>query len=241
MNFRGFTRAAAGAALALAVAVPANAQLGALRRAAQAAARAAAPQAAPAQAQTSQPASSRFGDNVLEMTPAVLDRFQAALAAENADRQHSAQQIAAIKSAEQYSQCTMSFLTSPAGQRYTARVSAAADRQDQAALMAAGDSLKAAYGRNCGPDPSERSRMQSDAGRHAAEAGNAAGQFTDRQYPILKERVVPFCRAAATAPASGDVRLPGSGTNVYWVYSAAEAAALRDRCGALMQALNAAS
>jgi hypothetical protein len=69
-------------------------------------------------------------------------------------------------------------------------------------------------------------------------AGSKAAGLTAEQYAILKERVAPFCRAAATS-ADGDVRLPGSGTNVYWVYTAAEAAALRERCGALTAAMNA--
>ena len=84
---------------------------------------------------------------------------------------------------------------------------------------------------------SRRRRTRSARSRRASDAGG----FTAREYAVIKERVVPFCRAQDAAAGDGDVRLPGRGTNVYFVYTPAEAAALRTRCGALMQALAATS
>jgi hypothetical protein len=241
VNSRTLVRAAAGAALALVVSVPAHAQLGALRRAAARAAGNAAVSGATQQAQqqeaASRPASSALGGNVLELTPAVLDRFQQSLAAEDADRRAAAQRLAALKTPEQYQQCTMQWLMSPAGRALTDRVTTVASSGDQQAMVQLSNEMKASEEHACGPDPSERGRMQSDAQAHAAQAGLAAGQFTAAQYGIIKERIVPFCRASATTPASGDVRLQGSGSGVFWVYTAAEAAALRERCTALMQGI----
>jgi len=234
--------AAACAALAL-ISTPAHAQLGGLRRAAQRAAQGAAGTQAPAATQSSQPASAASRVNtgdVLEMTEPVLDRFARGLAAEQADRAQLAQRLAAaVKTPEQYQQCSTQWVMSPTGQAAMQKLSAAS--ADQTAATAAVNEMKATLERVCGPDPSERSRMQNDAQGHATAAGIAAGGFTPREYAVIKERVVPFCRAQDAASGDGDVRLPGRGTNVYFVYTPAEAAALRTRCGALMQALAATS
>jgi len=232
--------AVACAVLSIVVSAPAHAQLGGLRRAAQRAVGGAAGNAAAQQANPAQPASASSavgGENVLELTAPVLDRFQRSLAAESADRAQLAQKLAAVKTPEQYGQCTMAWYQTPAGQAEYRKLSAAAESNDQAVQIAAGNNLKAAIERACGTDPSERGNMQRGAQAHAAETGLAAGQFTARQYAVIKERVVPFCRAAAQASGGGDVRLPGRGNNVFFVYTAAEAAALRERCTALMQAL----
>ncbi len=239
MNPRSIARAAAVCAvLTASIAAPAHAQLGALRRAAQ---RAAAGSVAGSPASpASQPASASSRVNtgdVLEMTAPVLDRFTRALAAEDADRAQMARQLAALKTPEQYSQCTLQFYQSAAGQAEYRKLSAASNGGDQAAMIAAGNSVKAALEHACGLDPSERRQMQNDAQAHAEQAGLAAGEFTPRQLAVIEERLIPFCRASAQAAGDGDVRLPGSGSNVFWVYTAAEAAALRERCGALMAEL----
>jgi len=244
MNLTSTYRAAAACALlTVAAAAPAHAQLGGLRRAAQRAVSGAAASSSPvspASSPAGQPASAASRVNtgdVLEMTAPVLDRFQRALAAESADRGQLAQRLAAVKTPEAYSQCNLQWYTSAPGQAVSRKVTDAAERSDQAAMTAAAEEMKAALERACGPDPSERGRIQSDAQAHAAQAGLAAGEFSPRQYAVIKERAVPFCRAAGQAAGEGDVRLPGRGTNVYWVYTPAEAAALRERCGALMRAL----
>lgn len=238
MNTRSIFRAAACAALAVFVAAPAHAQLGALRRAAQRAAAGAAGQGAATTTQTAQPASasSRVGnETVLELTEPVLDRFTRALAAAAADRAQLAQRLSTIKTQEQYGACALQYYQSPAGQAAYQKLSAASG--DANAATSAANEVKAGMEKLCGPDPSARAQLQNDAQGHAQQAALAAGEFTGRQYDVIKERVVPFCRAAAQAQGEGDVRLPGSGHNIFYVYTPAEAAALRGRCAALMQAL----
>lgn len=238
MTSRSILRASAAcAALALFAITPAHAQLGGLRRAAQRAVQgSAAGQAAAATPQAQPSAASRVNTgDVLEMTEPVLDRFQRALAAESADRAQLAQRLAALPTPERYQQCSTQWMMSAAGQAAMQKLSAAA--ADQSAAMAAANEMKAAMERVCGTDPNERHRMQNDAQGHAEQAALTAGGFNAREYGVIKERVVPFCRAAAGTATEGDVRLPGSGSNVFFVYTAAEAAALRGRCAALMQAL----
>ncbi|HEU0053245.1 MAG TPA: hypothetical protein VFQ39_08705 [Longimicrobium sp.] len=243
MTTRSIFRAAvAGAALALVVSTDAHAQLGSLRRAAQRAAAGAAGSSAPAAAAspTTAPASASSRVNtgdVLEMTAPVLDRFERALAAESADLAQLAQRIAAVKTPEQHSQCTVTWVQSAEGQAMYEKLNAASSGSDPSRMTALAEEIKGAMEKACGPDPSERQRIQNDAPAHAQEAAVAAGEFNARQYAVLKERVVPFCRNAAAAEAGGDVQLPGSGRNVFWVYTAAEAEALRGRCAALMQSL----
>jgi hypothetical protein len=239
MASRMILRAAAGcAALTVFASIPAHAQFGAIRRAATRAVASSAASSANshAAAATAPPASSVVGTgDVLEMTAAVLDRFQRALAAESADRAATARQLAALQSTEQYNQCESRWMMSAQGQGWIQKLSAATG--DQQAAINVANQMKAALAHDCGADPSERDRIESDAPIHAEKAGVAAGEFNPRQYAVLKERAVPFCRAPAEA-GQGDVRLQSMGS-IYWVYTAAEAAALRDRCGALMQAISA--
>ena len=63
------------------------------------------------------------------------------------------------------------------------------------------------------------------------EVGAAAGEFTPRQYFVLKARVRPFCEAiAAGQPPSNTLTLS---------YMPTEAAEIRPRCPALLPALKA--
>jgi hypothetical protein len=59
----------------------------------------------------------------------------------------------------------------------------------------------------------------------------AAAGLTVLQYDILLERIKRFCdelkaNAALGKGGSGGVKIPGSGTNMFWVYSPAEAQTL---------------
>ncbi|HEX6040336.1 hypothetical protein [Longimicrobium sp.] len=236
-----FVRAAAlCAVLTLSVSTAAHAQLGGLRRAAGRAAGAVAgtpsvQAAPPAAAQPSTTAPVNRGD-VLEMTAPVLDRFHAAMRAERADLGQLAQRLGGLKTPEQYAQCQLDFYNSEAGQAVYARLNAAAESNDYARMTAVAEEVKAALARACG-DPEEGDRIRREAPEHALQAGLAAGGFSAREYALIKERVVPFCEASAAGAVQGEVRLPGDGINVFWVYTAAETAALRERCPTLLREL----
>jgi hypothetical protein len=224
----------------LSVPTSAHGQLGGLRRAAQRVGGAAPAVPAAAQpAQASQPTSAASQVNrggVLELTAPVLDRFGQAVAAYEADLAQQAQRLSSLKTPEQMAQCQLDFYNSEAGQAVYAKLNAAAESGDYARMTAVGEEVKTALTNACG-DPEEGERIRSGASEHAQQAAIAAGGFTAREFALIQERIVPFCRAAASLPADGDVRLPGEGRDIFWVYTAAEAAALRERCGALMQDL----
>jgi hypothetical protein len=198
---------------------------------------------APADASSAGP----YNDFVLVMTPEVLDRLAVALAAEVAEREEVARIAAAVRTPEAYEQCTMQVAMSAEGQRLTSEMSArgaaymkdtadataaAAYRQAQAAVI---DHTRD----QCGPDPdtfkaTELPKLQV----RPADAGQKAGGFTMDQYAILKERIAPLCGVAQVG-ANGEVRIPGEGEDIFWVYSPAEVAVLLPRCqqlGALVQA-----
>lgn len=229
----------AAAVLTFSMQTPAHAQLGSLRRAAGRATGAvqAAPSAPAAQASAAPSASQSVNrGDVVEMTGDVLDRFARALQAERADLGQLAQRLSALKTPEQYAQCQLDFYNSAAGQAVYARLNAAAESNDYARMTAVAEEVKAALEQACG-DPQEGDRIRQEAPAHAEAAAIAAGGFGAREYAMIKERVVPFCRASLATGGTGEVRLPGQGTNIFWMYTANEAAALRERCATLMQGL----
>jgi hypothetical protein len=172
----------------------------------------------------------RFGGEVLEMTPAVLDRLDAALAAEKAGLDDLARQRAAVKSPEEYEQCSATTLVSPEMQRM---MESAGD--DMSKVAAAGERAQAMVLEKCGVDPAEFNENRIGEMRRAAHAkGVAAGAFESRQMEILSERVLPFCAAGGT-----ELRIPGSGKDIFYVYSEVEMKALAPRCDALTAAIRA--
>lgn len=239
MSSRSILRAATVcAALTVTLSTSVHAQLGGLRRAAQRATGAvqgAAP-ATPASAQPAPASSAVNRGDVLEMTASVLDRFQRAMEAERADLGQLEQRLSTLKTPEQFAQCQMDFYNSPTGQAVYEKLNAAAESGDYARITAAGTEAKTALEATCG-DPQEGERIRRDAPAHALQAGLAAGGFNEREYAVIKERVIPFCQAAGTPAPGGEVRLPGDGSNIFWVYTAAESAALRERCATLMQGM----
>jgi hypothetical protein len=122
-----------------------------------------------------------------------------------------------------------------------AKLQVASDRPGDAAASAAYQKAAQAMADfltdKCGPNPdtfdSELSRMQG----LPAEAGLKAGGFNATQYAMLKERIPPLCGIAKAAD-DGELRIPGEGKDIYWVYSADEVAAVVPRCDAFMTALN---
>ncbi|HYD53956.1 MAG TPA: hypothetical protein VEA99_15070 [Gemmatimonadaceae bacterium] len=170
---------------------------------------------------------------LLPLTPAVLDRFDRALAAEAAERREVARLLSPA-ARDTWIRCQMRSYQDPEVMKLIQQQSTAVERQDMAALQRVQQAMMAAIETKCGKNPAAMN--ESRVRERPPTAGAAAGGFDARQYAMLKERVTPFCAVAAPIGSDG-VRLPGQGTNVYWVYSPAEAQALRPRCAALQKAL----
>jgi len=186
--------------------------------------------------------SSRYGGEVVEITPEVLDRFVKALAAEEAARKAIAAKQAQVKPAQEYAECKNSLMTSPEGMKlleiYNAAITAKPD--DLAAMQKAASELTMKMGalteKACGPDPSVATTPVGDQLREAEAAGAKAQGFTARQFAILKERAVPLCLSDPTAVGANGLKLPGQG-NASFIYTKDEVEALRPRCEEFLKLL----
>ncbi len=180
--------------------------------------------AAPAhgEARAAAPAGPRFDERVLEMTPANLDKLQAALVAEKAYRDSVEAAFAKMLTPEQYQPCKMKAITSPEAQKLTQHV----DYGNTQATQETAQKLLALVAKQCGPEPSSKDKNGElyQAGAHAAEVAG----LSPEQYAVLRERLTPFCSG------DGGARIPGSGPGIYYVYSETEIAALQPRCAKLM-------
>jgi hypothetical protein len=226
-------------ALSLVLGVPTQAQITGLKKRVRGAIEKATGASASAEAEAAQ--KSPYNEHVLEMTAEVVERFAAALAAEEAEREEIERIAAAVRTPEAYQTCLMGVVTGPDYEALMAASSAASEKylanpRDAAAAeahRAAQQALVEHMKQTCGADPdtfrsSELPKLQT----RPTAAALAAGGFTDTQYAILKERVAPLC-GLAEAAGDGVVRIPGDGKNIFWVYSAEEVDTLTPRCEAL--------
>lgn len=228
-------------ALALFAAAPAEGQLSGLKNRAKKAVESVAGGGAEDKAAAAPTASGAYNEHVLEITTEVVERFEKALRAEEAERQEIARIAATVRTPEAYQACMMTAMATPEsealmaamaekGEAYLANTS---DAAAAAAHRKAQQDVMDFMARSCGPDPdqfesSELPKLQA----RPAKVGQEAGGFTVTQYTILKERVAPLCGMAEAAGPDG-VRIPGEGENIYWVYSPAEVETLVPRCAEL--------
>jgi hypothetical protein len=93
----------------------------------------------------------------------------------------------------------------------------------------------------CGYNPSDYPEEPGPGALYRPSEHEAAKKvgLEPKRYALLKERVTPFCAFDAAARGQGDVRIPGSGTGVFFVYEEAEAALLTPRCDQLLAAMKA--
>lgn len=185
----------------------------------------------------------RSGENVVEMTPAVLD-LVARLATQGAtgDEGRTADELVAAH--EAWTACVERLQEEQRvrAQGIGTRLQQAALAGDARKIQALQDSLVSMQnegGAVCGAEPDldavER-RREEERARHVAAL--AAAGLTDVQYGVLVERIVPFCTLHARS-GSGQAQIPGSGKNIYYVYGPGEIEALAPRCATLLPALQA--
>ncbi|MES2304541.1 MAG: hypothetical protein V4558_03500 [Gemmatimonadota bacterium] len=183
-----------------------------------------------------------------ELTAANLDRFTTALAAERVGRQEQLKIIASIKSPAVYATCSQNVAMSPGYQKiYNSYLenspkATTPEAMNDVAKKFAEDA--AAYmTAKCGANPGgyPESQRESMVRSKGYAAGLERSGLDGRTYAVLKERIIPFCSADAATRAAADVRIPGQGRNIYFVYLPSETANLAPRCDALLAALQAVS
>lgn len=190
---------------------------------------AAASSAAPSRAgrAAERPASSQE-PAVLPLTVAVLDRLAAALDAERSERAAAAQRkVVEEQKGAEYSQCMVDAMSSPEYLKASEHIQAAADKNDMKAYSVALDEQLGVIKTKCGEQPTFE-----DPARRIHEKALEAGNFTERQYAILEERVLPFCQIKGRHGMLDRV-------DPRMVYSDEERAALTPRCATLSKAYDA--
>lgn len=239
MRVRYLIRVATALVLASTISTPAEAQLGKLGSAIKKKAKEAASDAVLGKEETKQAESAPAAKGSTPATakaPAppvrvaidsdVIDRMMKGMAAESAKRQVKVTYDACEKTAGS-SQEFMSLMQSFGPQMEKANDDKLSDQQKmEAAQRLAVDmekKQKAFLEKRCGVEPGEMTVGQYEV------FGAAAAGLTRPQYGMLKERIAPFCTAAAKG---GSVP-----ANAQLVYTDEEMAALRPRCTALLASI----
>ena len=181
---------------------------------------------------------SPYNSWVLEMTPEVLDRFAVAIVEENRVRDSL---VALAKRKPEFErahgECVQRISQDEKMQGYMARIGD--DKLTQAQKQKAMTDMHDYMVTTCGDQNRNPATEAEDALRSGAftAAAAKAGSFASRgQYGVVRERILPFCRSGVAA-GEGSAQVPGDGTNIFYVYSEAEVAALRPRCGEFVKLL----
>jgi len=176
-----------------------------------------------------------FDEVTLEITPALLDQFEKGLTAEAVERKDVDSQIAKFLPHDAFEKCEQSLMRTPEAQAAYREYTKMLSGTDREAMRKAsewyGHRLAEITRPKCGPSPSEAEITKGDLLRGPEKVGQKAAGLTERQYAVLKERILPFCTAAG-ASGPGSLRIDGG-----YVYTTAEMEALRPRCAKLLPAL----
>lgn len=176
-----------------------------------------------------------FDEATLEITPKLLDQFEKGVTAEAAERMDVDRRIAKFLPRDAFEKCEQSLMKTPEAQAAYREYTGMLRGTDQEAMRKAsewyGQRLAEITRPKCGPSPSEAEMMKGDLLGGPEKVGQKAAGLTERQYAILKERILPFC-TAAVASGPGELRIDGG-----YVYTTAEMEALRPRCATLLPAL----
>lgn len=237
--------------LAVAAAAPAQAQLGGLVKKAKAAVVGDKPAAVAAtKAAPTGPVSVKPQDRIDATS---LDLFARALVAEKSWLEERARIRATLRTPEDYRRCAEVAVhgSTPEGKKlmqyYLDAISSkdndgSAEFMTKLATTMQAEQDKIVFGK-CGYDPAKYGPEPGPSALYQPSEHEAAKQvgLEQQRYALLKERITPFCNFDAAARGAGDVRIPGSGSGVYFVYEAQEAELLSPRCTELLTAMRAIS
>jgi hypothetical protein len=181
-------------------------------------------------------ASGRLGCDVND---AVMDKLLKQMDAERAERDAALKDAASAKSPVQFEQCRMEQSRSPEGLQIAQKLGDLPDNaspdETQRAMMKSGEEMQALVARKCGGDPYEARDNLNKRFDAAAQRGREA----DRCYPTVQEHAIAFCNLPESdqaAAVNDGISTPGSGSNIFWVFTAAEAQAYKPRCSQILAA-----
>lgn len=167
-----------------------------------------------------------------------MDRLLKGLEAERAAREAALKEAAGTSEA-QYSACTGKLATSPEAQKIFGELTSLPENATPAQSQAASDkmakAMTALLEQQCGPTPAESRDRLNKKFDDAGKVGRETSGLSDC-YARLQEHAVRFCElpsAQQTSAQNGGLKVPGTGTGVFWIYTEAEAKAYAPRCGQL--------
>jgi hypothetical protein len=159
-------------------------------------------------------AAPRRDDTILVLSPENITKLKQALEAEQAARE----KVKSEFSREKYEKCQQQTMMSQ-----DARQISETYKDNYSELSA---KVMALLEQKCGKSPNQNDESAALKDAKSQAARNSG--LTDRQYSMLIERVVPFCKVG------GQEKVQGFGTNMYYTYSPDEVSALKPECSSLM-------
>jgi len=183
-----------------------------------------------------------------EVTAARLASFQRGMQIEVAEREKAKKFLATLPTPEARQKCAQQLATSPEMQKISsdwAETAANAKPEDQQKHMQRmSERMDSLITGKCGPDPGKYNAQQM-ARDALAKGSDTAALGDDVAYHAWKEWVIEFCNYIEKLEKQPDakqqlakikdegLRIPGSGTGIYFVYTASEAALLLEQCPTL--------
>lgn len=248
INNQKWTRALLGALIAMTLATVAEAQIGGLiKRKANEAIKGPEKKDEKAAGKTVPTPTDR-----LEMTEPVLDGFIAGLGTEISLRKEFRAELAKLPTKDQYNQCLSKLVTSPEYQKIQLSLGNLPENATAAQLSAVmkkqQDDTEALLKKTCPVNPEDfsdykKQQRLTEIKTKAAKVANLAGSTKDDAaqttvYDATDELVLALCKALPGANLA-DVRVnglkhPGTGNNIYWLFTAVEVRAGEKKCGIIM-------
>jgi hypothetical protein len=181
-----------------------------------------------------------------EVSPDIMDRVLRGLEAERAEREAALQELGEAKKPDDYAACRNDAMLSPEAQRLLEALGTLPDDaspEETRRLMTKAASDTAAFMQErCGIEQGEARATFNQRSRNAQQLGPQTANMTECYGKILEhsERFCMLPPADQDAAENEGLRVPGTGQNVYWVFTAGEAQTYTPnskRLGSLMTAL----
>jgi hypothetical protein len=163
---------------------------------------------------------SAYNDRVLELNEENLGKLEKALMCEKDARTQVDAKFAKLLTSEQYQKCAMEASMSPEMMQLVQNPGTTQQAAQEQMLKVA-----ALIEKKCGKNPNDVHK--DDDLKQALDKCSSAGNLTNAQFSIAKERILPFCASG------GQNKIKGQGNNVYFVYSSTEIGAIKPKCDKL--------
>jgi hypothetical protein len=191
------------------------------------------------------PITSQFEKECGPVTPETVDKFYRGLQAEIAGREAYDRKLAGTKPDEEVNQCRGNETISPDGIKIVQRglENGGTTEYVTKQLEKNRQDLETYLLKKCGVGRSKVEQEKYKDLDAARKAGISASGLSENCYDKLKEFALAFCKdltpAQQKVATEQGIKVPGHGSNVFWVFTADEAKAMFPRCGDLMKAVDA--